>query len=256
MEDSFYNNLREHQLDAVRALCEVDKIFSENSIPYFLLAGSTLGAIRHKGFIPWDDDIDVGIFCEDKEKAYGLLKRIPAPFEWIDRTTDENYPRLYGKITKDHVGLMDVFIIVKTSNNGIGRRFQWINRKILFKLYKGKISYANDNETKNWREKCKVKAARFFSHFFSMNTLNRAIEKNERLFEHISNDYYLNLYSAYSLKKELIESALLNNLSEVSFEGKVFPTVGNPDKYLTHLYGDYMKLPDEKDRIFRHEELF
>ena len=81
MAEAFYSNLREHQLDALRALIEVDKIFKENGIKYILVAGSALGAVRHKGFIPWDDDIDIAILYRDKDKAYQLLNNmLPAPF--------------------------------------------------------------------------------------------------------------------------------------------------------------------------------
>lgn len=256
MEDSFYTDLRAHQLDAVGALREIDKLFSANGIRYFLVAGSTLGAVRHKGFIPWDDDIDIGIFYEDKRRAYELLATISEPYTWIDRTIDPKYPRLYGKVLKDHVGLVDVFILVKTSDDIVQRKIQWASRKILFKLYKGKISYHNHNESNSFIEITKVKIARIVSHLLRREWIENAIEHNEGRFQNANTKYYLNIYSAYSLEKEMINSEWLDGADIVTFEGNSFPTVKNTDAYLKHLYGDYMTIPKIEDRVLRHEELF
>ena len=53
--------IREMQLEIVKIINKIDIVFKENNIQYFLLGGSVLGAVRHKGFIPWDDDMDIGI---------------------------------------------------------------------------------------------------------------------------------------------------------------------------------------------------
>ncbi len=257
MSNSFYPDLRKHQLDALAALVEVDRILKRNNIRYFLLAGSTLGAVRHKGFIPWDDDIDIGIKYKDKKKAFKALKNeLPKVYSWADWNTIRNFPRLYGKVLFNNVGLIDVFIIVKTSDNLISRKKQWILRKVLFKIYKGKIKYSNSNENQNIYSKLKVKAGRFFSFFISMKKIRELIEKNESRFENQNTKNYLNIYSAYSLEKELIKREWLKGNHKESFEGHLFPTVSDPDKYLKHLYGDYMTIPKKKERYQRHEERF
>jgi lipopolysaccharide cholinephosphotransferase len=257
MAEAFYSNLREHQLDALRALIEVDKIFKENGIKYILVAGSALGAVRHKGFIPWDDDIDIAILYRDKDKAYQLLNNmLPAPFTWIDRIHNPLYPRLYGKVLLDHVGLIDVFVLVKTSNNILVRKMHWAARKILFKLYKGKINYHNHNESGSANKVLKVIVARVLSFLFSRKWIDHQIENNEKRFEGEKTDFYLNLYSAYNLEKELIKTEWLAGDHTEEFEGIRFPTVNDPDAYLKHLYGDYMKIPKIQDRALRHEEYF
>ncbi len=253
MADELTKELQTHLLKMFKwfhEFCET------HGLRYYALGGTMLGAARHKGFIPWDDDIDIGILYEDKEKAYELLKNLPSPYNWIDRKTDPNYPRLYGKVLKDHVGLIDVFIIVKTSDKPSERKKQWIARKVLFKLYKGKLGYHNHNETKSFKEVLKVGAARFISFFFSKKSIEKAIDENEKRFIGTDGEYHLNLYSAYSLEKELIRSEWLSPQGYQQFEEGSFPTVNNVDAYLTHLYGDYMKIPDVKDRVLRHEELF
>ncbi len=250
-------DMRQHQLDALHALIEVDRIFRENGIRYYLLAGSVLGAVRHQGFIPWDDDIDIGVLYKDKQRAYRLLReRLPEPYVWADRYTDPSFPRLFGKVLKDHAGLIDVFILVKTSDNQLERALQWGTRKVLFKLYKGKLQYHNYKEAGSLIKTLKVKVARGLSVLVSRDWIERRIEKNERRFERKRTGYYLNLYSAYSLKKELIRKEWLRGRHLETFEGFRLPTVNQPDAYLRHLYGDYWKLPPEKDRIVQHEERF
>lgn len=248
----------QHQENAFVALQKLDEIFHKHNIEYVLLAGTVLGAVRHKGFIPWDDDIDVGIFLKDKERAYeALASEIQAPFQWADRSVHPKFPRLYGKILCESIGCVDVFLLVKTSDNLLERRKQWNRRKFLFKLYKAKIKYANKNELKNPIKRAQVLVMRFFSIFFTPDKIEAEINKNESCFEHLEQtQYYLNMYGAYSLERELIQSNWLKNFSNVCFEGKEFPTVSDTHAFLTHLYGDYMTPPKESERTVRHGESF
>ncbi len=246
-----------HEL-AYGALVELDRLFKKNHIEYFLLAGSTLGAVRHGGFIPWDDDIDIGIFYKDRKRVSKVLsKGLSDQYRYLDRYIDPTFPRLYGKILSDRAGCIDVFLLVKTSNNKIERQFQWANRKVLFKLYKAKIGYSNDNEHKTALDKGKVAAAKVVSLPFSKKAVERMIDRNESLYENRPGQrYYLNLYSAYSLEKELIERKWLKPAGKVVFNGQEYPTVNDTDAYLRHLYGNYRKLPPREERHPGHEEEF
>lgn len=248
----------EHQNAAYEALLELDRILKKNNIQYYLLAGSVLGAVRHGGFIPWDDDIDVGIKVEDYERAsHAIQQELSETYTWIDKSCSTSYPRLYGKILHDSLGCIDVFKLVKTSNNPKERTRQWRYRKIFFKLYKAKVGYAHKNEKLGLKNSIKLFFSKIISCFIPMETLNRMIDNNEKKYQEISdNDYYINLYSIYSLEKELIKSEWLEQPGEVQFNAEKFSTVGNTDDYLKHLYGDYMKLPPVEERKARHSEEF
>ena len=251
-------DLRKHQLKALEALKEIDKIFKENNIQYFILAGTTLGAVRHKGFIPWDDDIDIGIFRKDKNRAYELLKnQISDEFNWIDRSIKSDFPRFYGKVIHNGAGCVDVFVLTKASNKNSQRKKQWFFRKIYYKLYKGKIGYSNKNESTAFLKRLSTFIFKIISKFFSLNFITKHNEKNELRFEDLTdNSHYMNFYSPYSMEKELIKSEWLNSSNEVMFEGDFYPTVADTHAYLTHLYDDYMTLPKESERISRHDEVF
>lgn len=251
-------DLERQQINAYRALCEIDSIFQRHNIKYFTLAGTVLGAVRHGGFIPWDDDIDIGVLLKDYKRAGEILeKELTINFKWTDRYVEKDYPRLFGKVTCNGIGCVDLFPLVKTSNNPLKRRIQWINRKVLFKLYKAKLGYSNGNENKNMYARIKVFLAGILAKNISMQFLDTRIEANEKRFEYLQHyKYYLNLYSAYSLKKEMIRKEWLDGNAFLSFGQGIFSSVSNPGAYLTHLYGNYMALPPEDKRIRRHDEIF
>lgn len=248
--------LKQHQKSAVEALRILDAICKKHSIEYFLLAGSVLGAVRHRGFIPWDDDIDIGMTLPNIEIFQSVIrKELPADYRYMDRNNNR-YPRLFGKITYKNRGCIDIFPIVKTSSNLFMRTTQWMLRKITFKIYKQKLGYINVNEKNGLCNKCKRYGAKVAAFFISRKRIMKIIHWNEYRFEEAHSDLYLNLYSAYSLKKEIIYGAWLTPPGTVCFEGENYPAVNSVEEYLTHLYGDYMRLPPENQRYCGHEEMF
>ena len=254
------DRLRAHQLRAFAALNEVDRLFRENGIKYYLVAGTTLGAVRHKGFIPWDDDIDIAVHLSDIPRAYALLKeKLRGDFRFIDNTVKPDYPRLYGKVvdTASGLGCIDIFQLVKTSGSRRKERVQWGLRKVLFKLYKAKLKYHNHNEVKGLANIMKLAASRVLSALVPKGLLMKLIRRNENRFEHVEPvANYILLYSAYTMERETFPAKWLEPASMVEFEGKRFPTVGSVDAYLTHLYGDYMTPVRTEVDSLRHDETF
>ena len=83
------DNLREYQNMILEIFWDVVKVCKDNGITYFLTDGSCLGAIRHEGIIPWDDDIDMGIFSDDYDKFYEALNTSLGSKYTIERTFDQ-----------------------------------------------------------------------------------------------------------------------------------------------------------------------
>ena len=261
MEYRNKDEISNHQKKAIEALNKVDEILRMNGIRYFILAGTTLGAVREKGMIAWDDDIDIGVFYEDERRVAELLSgNLPDEFKWIDRFSDKNYAKLHGKILYKSSCVIDIFPLVKTSDNGILRRMQWIERKMISKLMKAKkpgANYIDRYSSHVIMEKMKVFSANFFSLFVPLSFVERRVVSNAERFLHFEGKLYINMYSIYSLEKELIKKEWLDNPSMVEFEGKLFPTVGDTDSYLKKLYGDdYMTPPPVDKRVSHHDSVY
>lgn len=242
----------EHQRKALEALLLLRPILKEHNIDYFLLAGSALGAVRHGGFIPWDDDIDIGIRYEDAAKLDKILRSTSLPgFQYVSIHTKATYPRLYGKILCEGYGCVDLFPLIRISDNKLVRRIQWFTRKVTWKIYSRKVGYLHEKEIPAW-----VLVSRILSPFFSKKMILKISDLNCRLCSRKKTQYYINIFSIYSMQREMISAKCVENPQPISFEGETFMTLGYLDEYLTNLYGDYMTPVPPKDRVAAHTEIF
>lgn len=240
------NNLRKHQLIATEALKQFAQLCDDNNIKYYLLAGSCLGAIRHKGFIPWDDDIDVGIMNDDYRKFERIiLDGLSNEYKWISNEFGGAYPRFYGKILHNGVACIDVFRIVRLPQKRKNAVSIWKMRKFLYKVYSRKFGRHFVGESTAF-----FLSSKLISLFLSMDQIVSLCRWNEHRYK--GDGDYINLYSIYSMERETLKKEWLDSFTEVEFEGDSYKTVSNPDEYLTHLYGDYMTPPPEKERNLRH----
>ncbi|MBP3206811.1 MAG: LicD family protein [Campylobacter sp.] len=121
-------NLRQMQLEMVKMIDQINKLFKENDIRYTLLGGSVLGAIRHKGFIPWDDDMDIAVWRKDFEKAENLLANLkPYTYEFARKHIIPDAPTghlhlINEKYTLELSPTIDVFALDMVPNNKIERK--------------------------------------------------------------------------------------------------------------------------------------
>ncbi len=260
-----HDYLDEHQLLAVRALEKLQNICDNHNIQFFLLAGTTLGAVRHEGMIPWDDDIDVG-FCRkeyDEVRKY-LIEELDDGFEYVDEQAVDNFPRLFGKILYKGHSCVDVFLIAKW-HTGMRGKIQFRIHKFAVDMYKISLNYktpGRPNRSLYRRVKTKTILAvekviyMIIKIKYKKMDFIRLARWNENYFERHKSDCYINLYSVYSMEKEIIKTEWINQTSTVTFEGKIYNTVGDVDAYLTKLYGNYMVPPSEDKRKKIHQETF
>ena len=237
--------LREHQLIAKEALDEIKRICEKNDIPYYLIAGTCLGAVRHKGFIPWDDDIDIGILNRDYPRFEAAVsKELSDKFTWISNYTSKKYPRLFGKVLHDGFGCVDCFQLVKTADTPKGRERHRKGRLIWYKLFVRKIGCYWSGENLLF-----YYISVILEKFISWDTVIRMFRRNEARYENKDTHYYMNINSVYKTEKETISAEWLFPSGKVTFEGDEYSTVNDTDAYLTHLYGDYMTpTPPDKRR--------
>lgn len=247
-------NLREHQLKALEALKVLDGVCSQNNITYCLIAGSTLGAIRHQGFIPWDDDIDVVMTLDNFSAFLALAPNvINAPYTWKHTSVEESYPSLTGGIYYgDKEPLITVFPLVKLSNNKIQRKKQWLVRKVMSPVWQRKVGYRLPREKMSAKQAISIIGSSLLSFVFTKKKVLKILRNNEEKFQDQDTELFCNIYSKYSQEKESIKAVWIKNLIRVKFEDGMFPIMKEYDAYLKHLYGDYMTPPPEKERVPVH----
>ena len=246
-------NLRKAQLIMFNLLKELDKVCKKNNINYWLDSGTLLGAVRHKGFIPWDDDIDICMLEKDYKKFLKIAKKELSENVFLQtEETDKNYIWFpYAKLRNRnsvfieegqkqnelfHQGVnLDIFIM-DSFNSKIQK-----NYKILEKIKKLRIYKKENNYLKLKKILLILKVNKLASYI-----LNLFLEK--------VNDNSLIGYRY--LFPQLYKYTDIFPLSEIEFEGYKFPCPNNPDAYLKELYGDtYMELPPEKDRVWHAKEI-
>lgn len=252
-----------HKLQEIQLECliELDRICRKHSIDYSLDGGTLLGAVRHQGFIPWDDDIDVIMRRGDYERFFELcpseldVKRFFLQEHRTDNCYMVGYPRLRRNNTvyeragherlKYHGGVfIDIFVLDNVPDNGIlrivHRTLCFCNRKILWS--KSGRYIAGNALLRCWYSVIAIIPAKFA--FWLNNTLvNKCNRRVTELIRHNTHPYPNPKICGYGIPVGITE-----NYIELIFEGRVFKVVKEYDRYLTMLYGAYMQLPPEKER--------
>ena len=231
--------LRRHQLRMLEMLKYIDKICTENDIPYWLSSGTCLGAVRHGGFIPWDDDVDIEMMAKDYKKLRKCIIEDPnCPYYWQDYTTDINYLYGYAKVRDKHSEIIefceenlkykykgifiDVFIITPSNSLFLRKTGAWFVYR-----YKKQVSKLKSGWLKN----------------FFKNLLYRILIPFMESFQKIlAKGRMRHLTGSYFFKPRIMGD--IKGIKYIKFEDTNLPVPGNVEDYLTKIYGDYNTLPD------------
>ena len=241
-------DLRRHQARCFQALTFLQELSKEFGLRYYLIAGSVLGAVRHGGFIPWDDDVDIGIRIEEIEEFEKIVKnhlpdRLPEGFVLEQSGANNPYPRMFSKICYKGRCCIDLWPLVPTYRNGPKAKLLWAFGKIITKVHYQKIGHPVNKFRKI------VKLAGLL---LSDKTVMAMARRNERKYAHKQTPAYINLYSIYCRHKETFKREWLDDEATALFNGLEVPVVGHTKLYLTHLYGNYMEKPAPWKRASRH----
>ena len=256
---------RKMQLVELDMLDEFDRVCRENNINYVLFGGSLLGAVRHKGYIPWDDDADIGMLREDYEAFKKVASEMnPDICYFQDHDTDSEYRWGYGKLRrtntvyvrvgqehlKSKTGIfVDVFPMDDVPHSVLG---QVIQDRIVFCLRKILWSEVAKNNLRGfWKlwftVLSKIPVDWVFSglEYFAKNSNNESPNRVRCLsFPATGTLYKKNPISQrYSMPKEWFTQR-----EEYEFEGRSFFSSKDYDTVLKYIYGDYMQLPPEDKR--------
>ena len=237
------NQIKEIELDILLALA---KYCDEHGLRYFLAYGSLLGAIRHGGFIPWDDDIDIVMQREDYMKLNELLSKenIRDDLRWISLQTG-NWNEPIGKVVNINTSLkaqrmrtsiwVDVFPLDPYDEK--------LLKKNVF-MRRVHIAKNTDHFTFDFKGIVKFILRGLYS-WKSFMSISKDIEKRALTIK--PNGKLANMVWA-SDERDYYDESMFASQSEVEFEGRKIKTVADVDGYLTKCYGNYMQLPAEKER--------
>ncbi len=258
--------IRKLQLLQLEILKDIDKICSKHGLTYYLIGGTLLGAVRHKGFIPWDDDLDIAMYREDYELVQKIIKKDHSEKYFVQNSyTDKNYTRFICKIRLNgtlqiekgfdgiamHQGIyIDIFPLDKVNKKG-GLWLEirgWLIRLLL--AYKTAHVSTHFDMVK-WKKYTKKIVSRF-TFLIPQRLINWAIDRLCIADKNKNNPYTTSFLSGYGWKKQLFSNEVFGRGVRLEFEGLYF---NSPDKYevvLKRLYNDYWKLPPEDKRYIGH----
>lgn len=256
---------RKIQLTELDMLVEFDAVCRKHNINYVLFGGSLLGAVRHKGYIPWDDDADIGMLREDYEAFKKVASEMDASICYFqDHDTDPEYRWGYGKLRrtnsiyvrvgqehlKSKTGIfVDVFpmddVPISIFGQIIQDRIVYCLRKVLWS------EVARVNTHGFWRVWFTILSKIPVDWVFKLFKKYEKKSKNSKpnrvrclAFPATGTLYKKNpLLLRYSMPKEWFI-----NRKEYEFEGKMLYSSSDFDTVLTCIYGDYMKVPPENKR--------
>lgn len=258
--------IRNLQLIELNILNEVIEVCDKYNIKYFLDSGTALGALRHKGFIPWDDDIDIGMTRVNYDKFIKITQEALSNELFLQiRKTDIKSPYYFARVRKNNTTYMewdkrnlkihhgiyiDIFPYDNIPNNKKKReRFQ-IKCELLMKIYKIRSipdRYKKPEKKLKWWI---VALIRRMLHYIMcplpINFFENILDKTFRKYNNVETKYItcLSYGGPYTFNKEDIFP-----MKNLTFENKIYSTPNNIDSYLKELYGDYMELPPKEKRV-------
>lgn len=248
--------LQELQERLLEMLVAFQQFTESHGLEMFLVGGSALGAHRHQGFIPWDDDVDIAMMRSDFEKMEKYMAQngnaigdfLYSPAEDISRP-EAPVGHLYdSRFTYDITAKIDIHPIDGVPENGFLRKVQKIS-SLIYYLSEYRLPVKNKGKAIRTISKVIIKVTPGFLFDFYLRITKKIITAwDDRTSKHICS-----LFGVAGYEQEIMPRSYLMPLKKSKFENVEFWVPGDMDPYLTRLYGDYMKLPPEEKRIPQHE---
>ncbi|MBR3568290.1 MAG: LicD family protein [Salinivirgaceae bacterium] len=261
-------SIAEVQRASFDVLVEIDKICRDLNLAYTLSYGTLIGAIRHKGFIPWDDDVDIIMPRTDLEKLKNHFKTsYSGNLKWCDRTTIKNYPYCIPRVSdfryryktslrnqKDFD--MGVFVDVYPLDNycNTTKEALKLGRKVWFKNRMFDI-YLNPSKTKGFAKTMIRNIIYVFVRLIHGADWNLRIDEeiNALIKKHTNDNNQIVGVISQVEWRELMKKEWFSVYEEIKFEGRSFKVCAGYRELLTSIYGDYMQLPPEEKRVQTHD---
>lgn len=262
----YHGRLKALQNLELEILKEIDTICRTNDIKYFLVGGSLLGAIRHHGFIPWDDDLDIGMLREDFEKFRVVCpQNLSSKYTYQSYRTDSQSHYVFDKIRQkntffattfshqfpiDNGVFVDILVYDKTSMHTC---IQKLHIRLI-KILKQVISVRWYNKPRNGIHYIASKIFLPFMRLIPFQIYHGIYEKLIRVFNRSNSDYYIDSVGMNLMKGAFRKECIVGVPQYVPFETTQAPIPPGWNEYLIHWYGDnYMKIPGISSRNSGHK---
>lgn len=251
------HNLRRLQLNLLEMLIEIDRICRKYQIQYSLDGGTLLGAVRHGGFIPWDDDIDVIMRRSEYRKFYRACQKDldSSRFFLQEYRTDRHYRWGYEKLRRrdtefirlgqEHLKIqtgifIDIFVVDNVPDHPAARRIHLFACYIIRKLLYAELGMRNADSRilRGWYRLLYKLVPRDVIFKWRNLIAAQCNQKKTELVRHMTYPYALSRYG--------MPGICFDEMQDIDFEGYTFRAFKDYDRYLTALYGDYMTLPPKE----------
>lgn len=246
-------------LDCLYSCCK------DNNIKWWIEFGTLIGAVRHKGFIPWDDDIDVAMLRNDYEKLKKTFNSYSAEktggrFVLLDPELNNDYYYTFGKIIDTDTVLYEgkndlleigVYIDVFVYDNAPSDNTEYIKmikrRDFLGKFRNIKLidAMASDGNTKALY----IRLMQVLMKAVPMKTINAAMVRNAKKYLDRETGKIAEFLWPYGNFGFYLDSDFFDEIIELEFEGRYYPAPAKYDIWLRQNYGDYMIMPPESERV-------
>jgi lipopolysaccharide cholinephosphotransferase len=238
-------------------LVEFDRVCRKHDLKYFLIYGTLLGAIRHHGFIPWDDDVDVGMPREDYEKLISLKDEFKQPLFLQHHSTDPEYCASYTRIRNTNTTAISKLLKYQNMNHGIFLDvFPFDNTPGIEKENRHEIIDSLNRENGTYMrlknpdldEKNRIRVKNYSGN--PTETLKK-IDEISTQFNGTETEYTCSIVNTMGkfdfFKKEDVFNTILWD-----YEGFKFPVPAGYDNVLKEIFGNYMELPPIEKRGVQH----
>ena len=257
------NDHRKLQMVQISIVEDIDRICHENGLTYYMIGGTLLGAVRHNGFIPWDDDIDLVMYRSDYNKLINILQREYSEKYFVQTFyTDKQYTRYIAKIRLNGTKMVESYLEKNKAHSGIyvdifpldhTRKDDGLALKLRGKIVRYLFAYKSVKHD-SLVKKSGIKY--FFSRIIKWFTYLIPDVFINKLFDYVCSkdnskkcDFTTNFASHFKWKKQMFRNEIFGEGCKLEFEGHMFNA---PSEYLTilrRLYGEnFMQLPPEEKR--------